>query len=52
MNGETQQVDVGFIADAGSATLDGSAEHKLQLVTDVNTDGNDTNMTWLWWIVR
>ncbi|WP_145521738.1 inverse autotransporter beta domain-containing protein [Yersinia aldovae] len=34
LNGETQQVDVNFIADVGSATLDGSAEHKLQLVTD------------------
>ncbi|EKN3730891.1 inverse autotransporter beta domain-containing protein, partial [Yersinia enterocolitica] len=45
LNGETQQVDVNFIADAGSATLDGSAEHKLQLVTDGQpADGSSTNM--------
>lgn len=44
LNGETQQVDMNFIADVGSATLSGSAEHKLQLVTDGQpADGSSAN---------
>ncbi|WP_032488104.1 Ig-like domain-containing protein, partial [Yersinia pestis] len=44
LNGVTQQIDVNFIPDAGTATLDDSDEYKLQWVTNGQVaDGESTN---------
>ncbi len=44
LNGVTQQIDVNFIPDAGTATLDDSDEYKLQRVTNGQVaDGESAN---------
>lgn len=44
LNGVTQQIDVNFIPDAGTATLDDSDEYKLQWVTNGQVaDGESAN---------